>query len=260
MNKIDITNISINLTICRHWPLKDMWRSHREQGWFWRFYVNDAPGAGIRVKGRKLELMPDYFYLIPPGVEFTTWQTGSPRQFYMHFDAPPPYTQVDKVYYKLPMTPVIKDYIEKITPELRPGGDFTTARGAMLCIALCALSLTHIPDDDLKDVCQNPIINKTIARMKEQMHHEFSINEQSSRHGLCPDSFIRLFKQHIGTTPYQYLTSLRIEKAAFMLETSYASIDDIAGLAGFKDRFHFSRVFKKRTGSSPAAYRQLRQR
>ena len=96
--------------------------------------------------------------------------------------------------------------------------------------------------------------------MKENPQREFTVNGLAEQAGMCPDSFIRIFKDNIGTTPYQYLTSLRIEKAAFLLENSYLAIDEISLTTGFKDRFHFSRIFKNRTGTAPGAYRKLRQR
>jgi transcriptional regulator GlxA family with amidase domain len=33
------------------------------------------------------------------------------------------------------------------------------------------------------------------------------------------------------------------------------SVDEIAAAAGFCDRFHFSRIFKKQLGVGPARYR-----
>ena len=255
MHKIDI-----NVSICRYWPLRDMWSAHREQGWYWRFYYDDAPGAGIRIKGRNRELLPGSYYLIPPGVEFITWQKSVPRQFYMHFEASQPFGQVAGEFYEFPMTGEAQPLIERIEPELRAGSEFITPKGGMLCAALCALALARIPEHDLRSESENPIVARAKFRLKEALNTDLSINELAVEAGICPDSLIRLFKTHIGTTPYQYLTSLRVEKAAGLLENTSIPIDEIAGLVGFKDRFHFSRIFKSRTNAPPAAYRKMRQR
>ena len=43
---------------------------------------------------------------------------------------------------------------------------------------------------------------------------------------------------------------------ARLLEEGELSIDDICETVGVKDRFHFSRMFKRLHGLSPAAYRR----
>lgn len=65
-----------------------------------------------------------------------------------------------------------------------------------------------------------------------------------------------IFKKEFGTTPYEYILSLRINTACFYLEKSNRSIDEIAQLIGYDDQFYFSRIFKKKMGLSPLKYRQ----
>ncbi|MEK6795200.1 MAG: PocR ligand-binding domain-containing protein [Spirochaetota bacterium] len=51
-----------------------------------------------------------------------------------------------------------------------------------------------------------------------------------------------------------YLTRVRIDRAREYLLSN--SIEEAALRAGFKNRYHFTRVFTKTTGSSPAAYQK----
>jgi AraC family transcriptional regulator len=48
---------------------------------------------------------------------------------------------------------------------------------------------------------------------------------------------------------------VRIEFARRELEASAAPLGDIAAAAGFCDQSHFSRLFKRYTGQTPAEYR-----
>ena len=73
---------------------------------------------------------------------------------------------------------------------------------------------------------------------------------------LSPYYFIRLFKKETGKTPHEYLLHLKIEKAKEMLTYSSYSIAEICFLCGFSEHSHFSKVFRKITGTSPAAYRK----
>jgi AraC family transcriptional regulator len=67
--------------------------------------------------------------------------------------------------------------------------------------------------------------------------------------------FSYLFKQSIGTSPYQYLLQQRIERAKQLLKQSDRSIMDIALECGFNSHSHLTKMFRQLTGITPKAYR-----
>jgi AraC family transcriptional regulator len=71
--------------------------------------------------------------------------------------------------------------------------------------------------------------------------------------GLSPAHFARAFKQTMGRAPHQYLLALRLERARRLLETTRATLSDIAQRAGFADQAHFTRLFKRAFGITPGA-------
>jgi len=73
---------------------------------------------------------------------------------------------------------------------------------------------------------------------------------------LSRSHFLYLFKEFVGTTPHQYLLSIRIEQAKRLLSDSTFSVSDISSMVGFEDSFYFSRIFKKITGVTPREYRK----
>ena len=66
--------------------------------------------------------------------------------------------------------------------------------------------------------------------------------------------FRKLFKEHYGITPKQYIISVRIEEAKRLLEEGISSITAISDACGFSSVYHFSRAFKQVTGVSPSDY------
>ena len=87
---------------------------------------------------------------------------------------------------------------------------------------------------------------------------DFDIPALAARAGFAPNAFIRRFREVTGRTPHQYLLNLRYIQAARLLESTDLGIDEIIAEIGVRDRFHFSRTFKRFYGTPPAAFRASR--
>ena len=85
---------------------------------------------------------------------------------------------------------------------------------------------------------------------------EISIEEYATSRGMSISWFIRNFKQYTGTTPMQYITSIRITNAQMLLETTKYTITEIGRIVGYDNPLYFSRIFHKQTGFSPSEYRK----
>lgn len=66
-----------------------------------------------------------------------------------------------------------------------------------------------------------------------------------------------LFRRFQGVSPYQYIMRQKMNRAAHDLLASNARVQDIAAEFGFADPLHFSRVFRKVHGVSPAKWRRM---
>ena len=87
---------------------------------------------------------------------------------------------------------------------------------------------------------------------------EQTINPQqlSCELGISYSAFRNHFKQITGLPPGQYQIHIRLNKARRLLRNSTLSIQEIAEQLGFESIYYFSRLFKKKTGCSPLAYRK----
>jgi len=82
-----------------------------------------------------------------------------------------------------------------------------------------------------------------------------SIDELAKLSNLSLSSFKREFKKEFNDSPKNYIISKKIEKAKELLQVSEMHINEIAYEVGFNDPLYFTRLFKKRVGTSPSAYR-----
>jgi transcriptional regulator GlxA family with amidase domain len=82
------------------------------------------------------------------------------------------------------------------------------------------------------------------------------VQRMIARSGLNPRTFARRFRAATGYQPIDYVQALRIEEAKQILETEELGIDEIAETVGYDDPASFRRLFKRKAGLTPAAYRR----
>ncbi len=74
--------------------------------------------------------------------------------------------------------------------------------------------------------------------------------------GFSPCWFHRVFLLTVGETPGDFSRRLRLERAAWRLRDSEASVGQIAAEAGFGDQASFTRAFRAAYGAAPGGYRR----
>lgn len=109
--------------------------------------------------------------------------------------------------------------------------------------------------DHISRSCYSEKIDTICHSFEQHPEYPFDVRELARSLGLTPDHFIRVFTREKGSTPYAYLTKIRLESAKGLLQNSSLSISDIASATGFSDLYAFSRFFKSKTDMSPMIYR-----
>lgn len=66
--------------------------------------------------------------------------------------------------------------------------------------------------------------------------------------------FRKLFTGYYGITPRQYIIDIRINKAKQLLTDGILKINAVSEECGFSNPYHFSRLFKEKTGITPTEY------
>ena len=92
--------------------------------------------------------------------------------------------------------------------------------------------------------------------MDKNAHRPLSIAILAKRAAMSTRTFVRRFNEQTGTTPLQWILSIRIRHAQELLERSRLSIDEIATKTGFGDSANFRARFRRVAGVSPNVYRR----
>ncbi|BCP52681.1 hypothetical protein K32_12980 [Kaistia sp. 32K] len=73
--------------------------------------------------------------------------------------------------------------------------------------------------------------------------------------GLRTSQFAHAFKRSTGVAPHQWLLGRRMARATEMIAARQVSLADVAGMCGFADQAHMTRMFSRHLGKTPATYR-----
>lgn len=98
---------------------------------------------------------------------------------------------------------------------------------------------------------------RAVEILHDRMRESVQLSEIAAEVGVHPVHLSRTFARHYACTMGEYLRRLRVEAARTALAESDAPLSAIAYDAGFSDQAHFTRIFKQKMGSTPAAYRRL---
>lgn len=98
---------------------------------------------------------------------------------------------------------------------------------------------------------------KSVEYINLHYKEEIKISDMAKKENMSESTFRNLFYAATGFRPNEYIQKVRVNAAAALLESTDKKLSEIASLVGFYDEYYFGRVFKKRAGMSPGAYRKM---
>ncbi len=95
-----------------------------------------------------------------------------------------------------------------------------------------------------------------LDHMRSDLGGDHSVEALSARAGMSTRTFLRRFEAATGMTPARWLLAERLSRARDLLETSPASVETVAELAGFGTAATLRHHFRKHLSTTPAAYKE----
>lgn len=102
---------------------------------------------------------------------------------------------------------------------------------------------------------RHPAVERATACMRARFREPLDLAAIAAQAGVTPPHLIRLFREHLQTTPMARLWQIRLEAAARLLRNTGLSAAEVAYQSGFTNPHHFSRLFRQQHGSPPRAWR-----
>lgn len=150
--------------------------------------------------------------------------------------------------------------IETLIQTLVDSGEQPDAFTFGLTQAVAARTL-HRKEPDERG---SPLPKWRLAKLERfiagRLHQSLSLEDMATAVDLSRMHFAKSFRLATGFTPHEYLLFRRIEWAKNAMMTSRMNLCEIALEAGFQAQAHFTTVFKRFTGTSPARWKEENRR
>ncbi|WP_231592702.1 transcriptional regulator FtrA [Pelagovum pacificum] len=95
-----------------------------------------------------------------------------------------------------------------------------------------------------------------LDRVRSSIDRPWTVGDMAREAGMSERTLMRRMVEATGETPQKWLARQRVAYAADLLETTTASLDDIAATAGFQSPETFRRLFRTIRGISPSQHRK----
>jgi AraC-like DNA-binding protein len=100
-----------------------------------------------------------------------------------------------------------------------------------------------------------PLLEQAQRLLNEPMQSLPNVEQLAQHLGVGRVTLFRLFRDHLKTTPAEYIDDIRYQRACSMLSESNLRLKEIAALCGLASHPYFSHWFSRRSGIPPNAYR-----
>lgn len=102
-------------------------------------------------------------------------------------------------------------------------------------------------------------VKEIVSYINTHLEKKLDIEELTKLTKWKKDHFTRLFTKYLGTTPYQYVLTKKIERSKVLLSDTLIPINEIAFELGFDSHSNFYHIFKKITNDTPDNFRKRNQ-
>lgn len=101
----------------------------------------------------------------------------------------------------------------------------------------------------------NEIADQVIGLLSKNVSSEISLEKIAQAVNLSQEECCRRFKKATGSTIFNYVTELKIQKAVELLLHTTKTIERISYEVGYSHTNYFIKVFRSKVGMTPAKFR-----
>jgi AraC-like DNA-binding protein len=241
------------------------WGGKQIMNTYWRAYCVDRAGLALTWDGGRLDYARDAITVIPGWLPFHFLPRLGVGHAYVHFEVPWLSRTATEECFPAPWHFRDAGVLQRLRAV---GRDLAWARRDDAVVHLAAQEVAAATIADALDrltpaqrarclPSSRGALAGILGHIEDHLHETLSVAALAAAAGQGVDAFHRAFRAGSGQTPAQFLIERRVARAAGLLTGGDMPLAGIARACGFPNRHYLTRMFTRRMGASPAAYRRL---
>jgi AraC-like DNA-binding protein len=153
---------------------------------------------------------------------------------------------------------LMNDYMEEARLQQPGSGLLLQSLGVQLAVYLLREGTHNLSSRSLRlqDYMDKRCVKKAVEYLQAHYDANITLDGLAGEMNYSPYHFLRIFKAATGSTPFEYLLNIKIEKAKELLRYTDFSVEQISGLCGFNSGSYFTQAFRRKVGATPTAYKK----
>jgi AraC family transcriptional regulator of arabinose operon len=148
----------------------------------------------------------------------------------------------------IPISPTLSRLVRSLLPEPDPTAPLTVLRAFEILYR-------YVDDARVEGRGRPPTVDAALTFVEEHLPDPLSVERLAGAANVSRPHLFRLFREHLGMTPADYVWQRRVEYALELLRETGLPIAAVAQRAGFRTPKHLSRRVRAATGETPTAVR-----
>ncbi len=274
--------LHLQIWCCHYWQLSQ-WECNDMSFPFWRLYWNKTGMGEISFRDKVYQMDRNSIYIIPPLTSYNTHIRGQKRitkgihvegkrvdstkndeelnreslhHLFIHFNLGVPYDRVMPGIFKIEISRDQQRKLEVIQEFLKTENETFPLNLNIYLYSIITEHIASLKEELWQTTMIDYRVMNSIRIIEKEIDKHVSNKQLAETTGMAANSYIRLFRDELSVSPQMYIKQQKIARACMLLHHSNDSIETIAAMLGFADRYHFSKVFKKIINKTPAAYRK----
>lgn len=259
-----MANLQVNVEMAEFTHCSETWRDLNYIPEYSKLYFISEGEGWLKVGDMEYYPKPGELYLMPSGIKqsYATISSNTFKKYWCHFTARVGDKSLFEIF-RLPHYINVKDIdyltglFKRLSLYLKGNEIQDTIRVKSIMLEIIAYYIENSVVEDILLAETESIkkLNYVINYIENNLSENINVDKLAEMLHFHPNYFIRFFKNHLGSSPIQYIHKRKMETAKNLLYSSDMTITEISESIGYKDIYHFSKSFKAYTGYSPSEFK-----
>ena len=156
--------------------------------------------------------------------------------------------------------PWLRATLDQLSAEFtsqQPGAELVIDKlTEIVVVELIRINFGRVADSPFVKALSDKQISKALHLLHDALGEPWTLETVAGQIGMSRAAFAKRFKELVGQPMFEYLTTLRIQRAKELLQETRLPLYEVAAQVGYESDLAFTKTFKKHVGTTPTRYRK----